>query len=274
MTELAAAIEETIAGDLTQDERAWVSRIEALRGTLEQDATPVSITDYGAGKPTANLMPEQMSHGVLRATTTGQACRASKPYFWSLLLFKLVRKFQPAIGVELGTCLGISAAYQAAAQRLNGSGRFVTLEGAPALAALAQNNLRALSLHNATVVNGRFIDTLERTLSGNAPIEYVFVDGHHDEHATIAYWNTIWPYLVDGSIVVVDDIAWSTGMRKAWRHLQNDDRIACSINLRTLGICFVKVGCQKHHLALRLPTHAFGTKPHRIPDARANAVKV
>jgi predicted O-methyltransferase YrrM len=51
-------------------------------------------------------------------------------------LFKLVRTLQPATIVELGTCIGISAAYQAAAQQINHRGRIVTLEGSSTRAAL------------------------------------------------------------------------------------------------------------------------------------------
>ena len=68
--------------------------------------------------------------------------KGSKHYFWSLLLFKLIREFKPLNSVELGTCLGISGAYQAAAQKLNKSGRLITLEGAKSLASLAEKNLQ------------------------------------------------------------------------------------------------------------------------------------
>jgi len=53
-----------------------------------------------------------MYQGVNMDTTVGKTCKiASKPYFWSLLLFKLIREFKPSNTIELGTCLGISGAY-------------------------------------------------------------------------------------------------------------------------------------------------------------------
>jgi hypothetical protein len=65
-----------------------------------------------------------MNRGKVVTRTVGEVSKgASKPYFWSLLLFKLIRKFRPSICLELGTCLGISASFQAAALKLNGIGK-------------------------------------------------------------------------------------------------------------------------------------------------------
>lgn len=253
--EIAAAAEEAMANVLSPDEQRWVDSIESLRTTLSQSTTPVSITDYGAGNPTDNRTSEQMLAGVTKTTTVGRACRVSKSYFWSLLLFKLVRKLQPTTAIELGTCLGISAAYQAAALELNGRGRLFTLEGAPALAELSQRHLRGLNLDNATVVTGRFADTLEPTLAAHAPIHYAFIDGHHDEQATIAYYQQIRTRLVDNAVLVFDDIAWSPGMRRAWQKLEADNGIALSLDLQAVGICVVtsEPRQQRHRFIVRPP---------------------
>ena len=63
-------------------------------------------------------------------------------------------------GLEMGTCVGISAAYQAAALNDNGAGRLVTLEGYAELAAEAQELWSNLGLSNVEVIVGRFAQTL------------------------------------------------------------------------------------------------------------------
>jgi len=133
--------------------------------------------------------------------------KARKSYFWSVLLFKLVRKFNPSACIELGTCLGISAAYQASAQKLNRKGKLVTLEGAVSLASLAEKNLQQLGLDNAHVVSGRFQDKLDTVLNENKPIDYAFIDGQHDEKATISYFEQLTPCLSVESIIDFDDIS-------------------------------------------------------------------
>ena len=48
------------------------------------------------------------------------------------------------------------------------------------------------------------------------------------------------PYLSNGAVVVFDDISWSTGMRKAWAEIEEDERVSASIDLHTMGIALVK----------------------------------
>jgi predicted O-methyltransferase YrrM len=53
---------------------------------------------------------------------------SSKSRNWALLLYHLLRRFRPTSCVELGTCLGLSGAYQAAALKSNGAGLGDTAE--------------------------------------------------------------------------------------------------------------------------------------------------
>ena len=121
--------------------------------------------DYGAGLPEAGLGNHKTREGKVIIKTIGDVCRtASKTYMWSFLLLKLIREFRPLVCLELGTCLGISASYQAAALKLNESGRIVSLEGAEPLARLAEGYFLNLGLDNVDVVVGRFEHTLEKVL--------------------------------------------------------------------------------------------------------------
>ena len=91
---------------------------------------------------------------------------------------------RPGSCLEMGTAVGVSTAYQAAALRLNRHGSFVTIEGATSLADIARSNFQQLGLDTVEVVVGRFQDTLTEVLTSRQPVDYVFVDGHHDEQAT------------------------------------------------------------------------------------------
>ena len=232
------AIHDAIKNNLNSEEKKWVDRIEAKRKLLNSSSTKISITDFGAGKPDLALTEDKMYQGVNRDTTVGETCQiASKPYFWSILLFKLIREFKPSNCIELGTCLGISGAYQASAQKLNKRGKLITLEGAKSLASLAEKNLQQLGLDNTHVVSGRFQDNLEKVLTENKPIDYAFIDGHHDMKATISYFEKFMPYLAKNSILVFDDISWSDGMRYAWKYIVKNKNIKISLDLGVIGIC-------------------------------------
>ena len=165
--------------------------------------------------------------------------QASKPTFWAIFLFKLIRKLEPSSCVELGSCVGISASYQATALSINGKGSLITLEGSTEIAKIAKDTLESLNLQNTSVVTGPFHETLKGVLESSKPIDFFFNDGHPDHDAVIQYFNEALPNLSDEAVFVVDDISWSPGMRKAWTEIEDDKRVTASIDLKTIGIALI-----------------------------------
>jgi predicted O-methyltransferase YrrM len=231
------AINETLHKKVGSEEKRWIDKIESIREKFTGNPTPVSIVDFGAGNPQSQRSIDEMAQGITYNSTYGAISLGCKPELWALLLFKLIKEFQPERALELGTCIGISAAYQAASQRLNGKGKLISLEGAEAIAGLAVKNLRDLSLTHAEVICGRFNDSLPDVLNENQPIDYVFIDGHHDEQATVNYYKMLLPFLSPGALLVFDDISWSNGMKQAWSTISRDKNIALAVDLTMLGIC-------------------------------------
>lgn len=182
-----------------------------------------------------------MRAGVEVVATLGHITRiASKSAFWCSLLFKLIRTLRPTSCIEMGTAVGVSAAYQAAALTLNGHGTLLTLEGATSLADIAKKNFQQLGLDTVAVVVGPFQDTLPTILQGSHPVDYVFVDGHHDEQATLAYFEQLLPFLADNACLVFDDIAWSEGMKRAWNSIASDRRVGIAVDLGAVGLCLLQ----------------------------------
>ena len=236
---LAVAIDQALSNVKDTDEAAWIERIEQARRELNLSATLIQKTDFGAGTADSIRSADIEDDGVSVELTVGEISRdSSKPYIWALLLLKVVREFKPSLLIELGTSVGISGAYQASALKINNSdGNLITLEGDKAIAALAESNLDKLGLDNVTVVQGKFADSLDEVLSQNGPVDYVFVDGHHDEKATIAYFNQIKPHLASKAVVIFDDISWSPGMKRAWQQIEKNEDVNLSADLENIGIC-------------------------------------
>lgn len=235
---LASTLRAVLKSSVSMEEKAYIDRIESQRNELNASSTEISITDYGAGSPGLNLTVEEIHQGRVVTKSVGEVCQhASQPYKWAFLLFELVRNFKPSVCLELGTALGISAAYQAAALELNHHGRIVTLEGAKSLASLARENFERLGLERVVVRVGRFQDILGDVLSECAPIDFAFIDGHHNEHATLTYYEQIIPFMSECAVLVIDDISWSKGMKRAWNIIAADKRIKVSVDLFKCGIC-------------------------------------
>jgi len=173
-----------------------------------------------------------------RNATVSRACRASKGPYRALPLYFLVRQFSPVTCLELGTNLGISAAYQAAALIANqNDGRLITLEGSIYGLKIARDLHRQLGFDNIIHVQGLFTDTLPSTLENAPPIDYAFIDGHHQYEPTLNYFEMIAKHCSENAILVFDDIRWSAGMRKAWFQIRTDRRLSVVLDLFTFGIC-------------------------------------
>lgn len=228
--------------ELSQEERGWIENIEKIRENIDKNTSEIEVIDYGAGNPEDNRSKEEMYKGFINKCRVCDMNIASKPPFWARVLFTLIREFQPQTSVELGTCLGISSAYQASAMLINKKGKLITMEGSPELVKISQKHLDSLGISNVEIIEGRFQDNLLEVLEKNKPIDYVFIDGHHDEKATIEYYNTFLPYLSDEAVLVFDDISWSKGMTNAWNTIIKDQQIKIAINFKVIGICIINKG--------------------------------
>jgi predicted O-methyltransferase YrrM len=230
------------AGMPSEPQRADIQRIRRARQDMLADETRIEVLNFGAGSRDSERRPtpEESSAGYVTRTTIADVCRraASKPRK-GLTLYALVREFGPSLGLELGTCVGISTAYIATAMRHNGHGRLATLEGAPTLAEIARHTLDALALPNVDIVVGRFVDTLPAVLAAGT-FDFAFIDGHHDEQATIDYHAQLLPYLSRAAVLVFDDIAWSDGMARAWDVVADHPSTVISVDLETFGVCVTR----------------------------------
>jgi predicted O-methyltransferase YrrM len=246
LQKLGAAVRLTFSKALTPEERRWVKSIELWRQELISSNEEVVVVDYGAGFPSEERSLEQMNRGVTTVEIVGEACmQYSKQQVWTTLLFHLIREFRPVACVELGTCLGVSAAYQGAALELNGAGRMVTLEGSVAFAEIASDGLQRLALNNwVQVIEGRFQDTLEGVLHRLGTVDYAFIDGHHDENATIGYFEQFLPRLADRAILIFDDIHDYTGMQRAWRRICAHPKVDIALDLSIFGVCLLGAGAK------------------------------
>lgn len=238
---------------LNSSTRRQLDRIEDLRSRLLESAETIETVDFGAGSPTAGLSARTMHAGVKRRTTIGDGVRRmSKSPEWCRLLFGIVAGLRVERALELGTGMGISAAYQATAIAVTTGGQLVTIEGSPTMAGLAETHLKALDLlpQFVTVEVGRFCDILGTVLDRVAPLDYVFVDGHHDEAATLSYFTQIKPYLSPSATVAFDDIDWSDGMRRAWAKVIDDPAVALSLDCGRLGLATVDSQPVAYRLAM------------------------
>lgn len=202
--------------------------IENTRDDLRQDNSEISVPDFGAGSR-MQLNNRRKIAAIARSSL--------KPKKFSQLIFRIVHYYKPANILELGTSLGITTAYMAAA---NPSARITTMEGAPQVAYVAQKNFTALHLSNIKVIEGNFDETLPPLLETAPAFELAFIDGNHRKAPTLNYFYQLLKTATASSILIFDDIHWSEEMEAAWDEIKKHPFVTLTIDLFFIGLVFFR----------------------------------
>lgn len=214
--------------------------IEKRRQALLADNRRIKITDMGAGSSLQNFTERRVSD-IART--------AAKSPKYGKLLFRLVNYYQPENILELGTSLGISAAYMASA---NSNYSVFTLEGSDTIADIASETFQQLNLENVHIVKGNFDDTLAPVLLKIPRLDLAFVDGNHRKEPTLRYFSQCLTQIHDNSLIIFDDIHWTKDMEEAWEAIKANPAVTLTIDLFFLGIVFFKKEFkEKQHFVLR-----------------------
>ncbi len=221
---------------ITEEDKKEFQLIEIQREKIKQSNTRIDIMDYGAGDPLDTRSDIESYNGVLKQTTTKQQCAIGLKGDFAQLMYILVKRYNPANILELGTCCGFSSIYMSKGSLKS---NIYTIEGDKNVAKIAKDNIEALNCMNIKQRIGKFQDILPSVLSEMKIIDFAFIDGHHDEEATIKYFEQIKPFLSKSAILVFDDISWSEGMIKAWNHIKNDKIFNSYDDLNKIGICYL-----------------------------------
>lgn len=220
---------ELIERVLTDDRTFYVfPLIESAREELLFNSNSINAINYNA---------DVHATKVYSTTIELIAKTALKPPKFGQLLFRLVNHFRAASILELGTSLGITTSYLAAA---NPFAKVVTLEGAPEIAKLAKRHFQYIGLNNIEQVVGNFDDTLASVLLNMKSLDFVFVDGNHRMEPTIQYFNMMKPYLHEHSVLIFDAIHWGKEMEQAWKTIQEDEMVTLTVDLFFIGLVFFR----------------------------------
>lgn len=214
--------------------------IENCRNHLLADNSLLEMTDFGAGSVTGNKKQRSVS---------AIANNAAKPKKFGQLLFRVANYYKPVSMIELGTSLGLSAAYLAMG---NPAAKLITFEGASAVAAVAIENFSLLDIRNIETTEGNFDETLPVVLKNIAAVDLVFIDGNHRAAPTLRYFEQFLQKISRPGILIFDDIHWSKEMESAWKEIKNHPEVMLTIDLFFIGLVFFSRDFKvKQHFVIR-----------------------
>lgn len=205
------------------DNKGWRMLVECLQ-KARQDTTEVLRTDHGA--TSYHNRPQTIGHiAKSQVSSTDELA----------ILFHSSQYVRPKCILELGTSLGFSAAALSLGYP---SCKVETVEGDPAIAQWAKENHTSLDFGNIILHECTIADYLESKSKHCDLIDLLYMDGHHDGHATITYFNKLLPFFSEKTVVIVDDILWSRDMHQAWEQLRKNPRVRASLAYERIGFLF------------------------------------
>ena len=152
---------------------------------------------------------------------------------WGTFLYLCAKAARARTILELGTAAGISGCYLASAPSCR---RFITVEGDPGRARLAEGHLRRTVAH-VEVVNASFEAAIERLLPGlHDGIDLAFIDGDKTPGSYLAMLDRLSPRMNPGALVLFDDIQWHD-VQQDWKKLCVRPGLSFVVNAGRFGIC-------------------------------------
>ena len=193
-----------------------VEIVESKREKLKKSAIKVEVMDFGAGSPQDKRTKEEMQQGILCEIALCDLAKIGVKKEKAQEIFKIFRILNPKVILELGTCCGFSSSYMS---YFTSDSKIYTIEGSENVAKIARENHQEFHLNNIQVFVGRFDLVLPGLLENIKPLDFVFIDGHHDKFATLEYFHKILPFMSEGGVMLFDDIVWNAGMQEAWEKI-------------------------------------------------------
>lgn len=214
-------------------------QLHQLRKELATNENKLQIHDLGAGSGVSRKTEKTISRILSSAVS---------PAVVSEVLFRLVNYYNLRKKIELGTSIGVNSLYLAMADSRS---ELYTLEGSPQIAQFARAQFDMIQTGNITLIEGDFADTLPQALNQMEKVDFAFIDGNHRSEPTWQYYEMILEKCHSKSVLVFDDIHWSTDMEEVWDRIVRDKRNAVTIDWFRLGFVFFRHGIEKQHFVLK-----------------------
>lgn len=217
----------------------FVCNIETIRKRLISDHRSIVMKDYGSGS--------EENNGKLKRVSE-IARYSSVPEKYGRLLAGLSAMFGKSAIIEFGTSFGISTMYLAAG---NPAAVVYTMEGSDAIAEIAKENFVEAGLININLLTGTFDQSLPEIEEKRIRPGLVFIDGNHRKDSTIEYFNRMVELSDENSVIIIDDIYYSSEMGEAWTEIKKNRKVSTTIDIFRMGLVFFRSGMTRNDYIIR-----------------------
>ena len=231
------------------DERDFYAfaQLNIVRASYLSNLNEIEIVELGAGSSYNNKRTKTISEIAKQQLSSDYQLRVIyRIVDWMMKERSSTKGLQL---VELGSSLGLSTFYLALASANN---QVTSFEGNSHFIQFIEYQKQQLGIENVQMIEGNFDKTFIGFCQERNHIDIAFIDGNHREDATIRYFEESLACIDEGSVLIFDDIHWSTGMKRAWEQIKGNPRVTATIDMYFMGIVFFRRDFQeKRHLRIR-----------------------
>jgi len=199
----------------------------------------VSVNDMGAGS-------QYISSSRRRLSDISRLSSIRNRY--GRVLYNIALFYNGKNILELGTSVGISTLFMALGAP---DSRIISIEGCKTLAETAKNNFNHSSIDNIDIITGDFDKQLPVIRDMGFIPSLVFVDGNHRKEPVLRYFAFLKELIPLDSVIVIDDINYSSEMIEAWNEIKRDSQVSISIDIFQMGFVFFREGIVKQDFVIR-----------------------
>lgn len=210
-----------------------------LRKEMQNSEEIVEINDLGAGSVYNSGSHRRLSDIASRSAVTNS---------YGKVLYNLARLNDGEDILELGTSLGLSTLFIALGAP---DSEVVSIEGSEVLAGIAADNFARYNVQNIKLRTGEFTTNLQDLRRTGFKASMIFVDGDHRKEPLLRNFDLLKKIIKPGSVMIFDDINYSSEMNTAWHEIKKDSGVSVSIDIFQMGIVFFREGMVKQDFKIR-----------------------
>lgn len=223
--------------NLSEGDAELGRKIEKFRAAVADEYKDKSVSTFASPKSGSELFNSEgrVIPGSFVTSEKGSFARTGTGITTGIQLKKITEALSAKSILELGTNTGLSGCYFLSSLQ---HPYLCTIEGSSELCKIAEANLGRVT-KNFDVVNGMFDDVIEDLIQSGRKFDLAFVDGQHEEQATLHYAEKLKSLLNPGGGILFDDIYWSEGMHSAWLKVSKDPAFITTLDLGSRGLCIL-----------------------------------
>jgi len=218
---------------------SFVYSIEMIRRRLIHDNRIIELMDLGTGSVIKQNKLRKVSEIAKHSPVTEKYGR---------LLASMAAEFGRSLIVELGTSFGISTMYMAAACPETS---VISIEGSNAAAEVARRNFTEAGLTNIMLIAGSFEESIPEIIIQGIRPGLIFLDGDHRKKALIENFRKLAEISDNNTVIIIDDINYSTEMEEAWNEIKEYEKVTLTIDIFRMGIIFFRKGISRNNYIIR-----------------------